>query len=178
MTSTDPGTGTTRASKLMREAFAAIDTKDLDRLADLWDDRSTDDFIALGTVVTGATALRGFFGELFDAFPDLRMTVEHIHDVDERTAVGQWRLEGDFTGAPFQGIEPTGRHVDVRGIDVMRFEGDKLRHNDVYYDGLSFARQIGLLPAADSRADRAMVAGFNLISRARDAVRERGQRRR
>lgn len=92
--------------------------------------------------------------------------------------MGQWRLEGDFTSAPFQGIEPTGRHVDVRGIDVMRFEGDKLRHNDVYYDGLSFARQIGLLPAADSRADRAMIAGFNLISRARDAVRERRRRRR
>jgi steroid delta-isomerase-like uncharacterized protein len=177
MTSTESGTGTTRASQLMREAFEAIDARDLDRLASLWDDRSTDDFIALGTIVTGETALRGFFGELFAAVPDLQMTVEAIHDVDERTAVGQWRMEGHFTGGPFQGIEPTGRHVDLRGIDVMRFEDGKLRHNDVYYDGLSFARQIGLLPAADSRADRAMLVGFNALSRAKDAVRERRQRR-
>jgi ketosteroid isomerase-like protein len=177
MASTEPGTDTTRASKLMREAFTAIDTKDLDRLAAVWDDRTTDDFVALGTVVTGEVALRGFFAELFAAFPDLQMTVEAIHDVDEHTAVGQWRMVGDFTGGPFGGIEPTGRRVDVRGIDVMRFEGGKLRHNDVYYDGLSFARQIGLLPAADSRADHAMLAGFNALSRAKVAVRERRHRR-
>lgn len=177
MASTEPGTGTVRASKLMREAFDAIAAKDLDRLATIWDDRSSDDFIALGTLVTGQVALRAFFRELFEAFPNLQMTVEEIHDVDERTAVGQWRLEGDFTGGPFQGIEPTGRHVVLRGVDVMRFEGAMLRHNDVYYDGLSFARQIGLLPAADSRADHAMLGALNALSRVRAAVRERRQRR-
>jgi steroid delta-isomerase-like uncharacterized protein len=177
MASTGPGTETTRASLLMQEAFAAIDTKDLDRLAAVWDDRTTDDFIALGTIVTGETALRAFFGELFAAFPDLQMTVEAVHDVDERTAIGQWRMVGDFTGGPFGGIEPTGRRVDVRGIDVMRFEDGKLRHNDVYYDGLSFARQIGLLPATDSKADHAMVAGFNALTRAKVALRERRHRR-
>lgn len=176
MTSTESGTGTTRAAQLMREAFDAITAKDLDRLAALWDERSTDDFVALGTIVTGETALRGFFGELFDAMPDLHMTLESVHDVDEHIAVGQWRLEGDFTGGPFQGIEPTGRHVELRGIDVMRFEDGKLRHNDVYYDGLSFTRQIGLLPAAESRADRAMLTGFNALTRARRAVRERRHR--
>lgn len=178
MASTGTGTSTTRASTLMLEAFAAIETKDLDRLAAIWDHRSTDDFIALGTVVTGEVALRGFFAELFGAFPDLQMTVEAVHDVDEDTAVGQWRMVGDFTGGPFGGIEPTGRRVDVRGIDVMRFEDGKLRHNDVYYDGLSFARQIGLLPAADSRADHAMLAGFNALTRAKGKVRERLHRRR
>lgn len=176
MTSTESSNG--RASQLMREAFAAIDDRDVDRLATVWDDESTDDFIALGAVVTGQTALRDFFAELFAAVPDLEMTVEAIHDVDERTAVGQWRMQGHFTGGSFQGIEPTGRHLDIRGIDVMRFENAKLRHNDVYYDGLSFARQIGLLPDADSRADRAMVAGFNALTRARDALRERRERRR
>lgn len=173
MATTEPGTGTTRASQLMRAAFDAIDAKDLDRLAAIWDERSTDDFIALGTIVSGRTALRAFFDELFTAFPDLRMTVEDIHDVDERTAVGQWRMEGHFTGGPYAGIEPTGRRVEARGIDVMRFEDGKLRHNDVYYDGLSFARQIGLLPAADSRADKAMLAGFNMLSRLKAKVRER-----
>lgn len=175
MTATE--SGTTRASQLMRGAFEAIAAHDLDRLATVWDDRTTDDFVALGTVVTGQSALRAFFAEFFAAFPDLEMTVEDIHDVDENTAVGQWRMAGNFTGGPFQGIEPTGRHVDVRGIDVMRFENGKLRHTDVYYDGLSFARQIGLLPAAESRADRAMVTGFNALTRARDKLRERRERR-
>ena len=175
MTTTGPGTETTRASQLMRETFAAIAVKDLDRLAAVWDDRSTDDFIALGTIVTGKEALRGFFGELFTAFPDLQMTVEEVHDVDERTAVGQWRMEGTFTGGPFGGVEPTGRHVVLRGIDVMRFVDGTLRHNEVYYDGLSFARQIGLLPAAESRADRAMLAGLNALTRLKAKLRARRQ---
>lgn len=33
--------------------------------------------------------------------------------------------------------------------------------NTVYYDGLSFARQIGMLPRAGSRGDRAMTTAFN-----------------
>lgn len=41
------------------------------------------------------------------------------------------------------GIEVTGRAA-LRGIDVMRFEGGVLRHKDVYYDGLTFARQVRL----------------------------------
>lgn len=169
MTATE---GATRAaSELMRASFDAIAAQDLERLAAVWDDRSTDVFLALGIEVTGVTELRAFFAELFTAVPDLQFTVEAIHDVDETTAVGQWRIQGTFSGGPFQGIEPTGRPVDLRGIDVMRFEGGVLRHNDVYYDGLTFARQVGLLPAADSAADRAMLAGFNALTKARDAVR-------
>lgn len=169
--------GTPRAAELMREAFDAIAAKDLDRLAKTWDAQSTDNFIALGIEVTGESDLRTFFAELFAALPDLTMSVEDIHDVDERTAVGQWRMQGTFSGGPFQGIQPTGRTVDLRGIDVMRFENGVLRHNDVYYDGLAFARQIGLLPAAESRGDRALMAGFNAFTKAKDAVRERMRNR-
>lgn len=165
-----------RASELMREAFQAIDARDLDRLAAVWDDQTTDVFLALGIEITGVAGLRAFFAELFAAVPDLRFTTEAIHDVDGTTAVGQWRIQGTFTGGPFQGIEPTGKPVDLRGVDVMRFEDGILRHNDVYYDGLTFARQVGLLPAADSAADRAMLAGFNALTKAKDAVREARRR--
>lgn len=166
-------TATHRAADLMKEAFDAVAAKDLDRLADLWDHRSTDNVVALGLEVVGELELRAFFDELFTAFPDLRFTTEKIHDVDEHTAVGQWHLAGTFSGGPFQGIEPTDRHVEIRGIDVMQFEDGTLRHNDVYYDGLSFARQIGMLPAADSAGDRAMTAGFNALTRAKRVGRER-----
>ena len=33
--------------------------------------------------------------------------------------------------------------------------------NTIYYDMLSFARQVGMLPSAGSRGDRAMTAAFN-----------------
>ena len=39
--------------------------------------------------------------------------------------------------------------------------GGRLVDNTIYYDGLSFARQIGILPSEGSRGDRALTAAFN-----------------
>jgi predicted ester cyclase len=164
---------TSTAATLMGRAFDAIAAHDLDRLAEVWDERSTDVFVALNLTVTGESDLRLFFGRLFTALPDLEFATEDVHAVSDEVAVGQWQMSGTFSGGPFQGIEPTGKHIELRGIDVMRFEGEKLRHNDIYYDGLSFARQIGMLPATDSAGDRALTATFNAAVKARKAVRDR-----
>jgi ketosteroid isomerase-like protein len=161
------------AADLMHEEFSAITAMDLDRLERLWDDHSVQVFIPLQLEVVGAPALRAFFAELFTAMPDLRFVPEAIHHVDEHTAIGQWWLTGRFSGGPFQGIEPTGRRMQLRGIDVMRFDEGHLRSNEVYYDGLAFARQVGLLPPARSAADRAMLAAFNTRTRVRGAVQRR-----
>lgn len=156
-----------RADDLMAKAFEAMAARDVDRLAELWDEHTTDVIVALQLEIVGEHELRGFFDELFTALPDLLFIAEAIHEVDANTAVGQWHLAGTFSGGPFQGVEPTGRRVAVRGVDVMRFENGILRRSDVYYDGLSFARQIGLLPAAGSLADRGMTAAFNARLKAR-----------
>jgi steroid delta-isomerase-like uncharacterized protein len=158
------------AADLMRASFAAVAARDVEALATLWDDQSVDAFVALGIEAQGEAQLREFFTEFFAAVPDLEFEVEEVHPVDAHTAVGQWHLRGTFSGGPFQGIEPTGRPVDLRGVDVMRFADGKLRRNDVYYDGLSFARQIGLLPGAGSPGDRAITEAFNGLTRARRAV--------
>ena len=55
---------------------------------------------------------------------------------------GQWRLTGHFTGAPFQGIEPTGKPVEVRGLGLIELEGGEIVGLTAYYDGASFARQV------------------------------------
>lgn len=162
-----------RAADLMQDSFAALAAKDLGRLASFWDERTTDVVIPLQLEMVGATALRAFFEELFAAVPDLHFEVETVHDVDERTAIGQWRLAGTFSGGRFQGIEPTGRRIELRGVDVMVFEDDLLRRNDVYYDGSSFTRQVGLLPSPDSLPDRGMTAAFNTFTRAKRFARQR-----
>lgn len=170
MTSSTPSR---RAADLMQRSFAALAAKDVDRLAGFWNERTTDVIIPLQLEMVGEAPLRAFFEELFAAVPDLQFEVETVHAVDEHTAIGQWRMIGTFSGGRFQGIEPTGRRIELRGIDVMSFEGNLLRHNDVYYDGLSFARQIGLLPSAHSLPDRGMAAAFNTLSRAKRFARQR-----
>ena len=141
------------------EYFAALKSHDLDMAETFWHDEVVDDFVAIGKFY-GKDMVRGFFTELFGALPDFDLEILHVVS-DEEHAVVQWRATGTFTGTPFQGIHASGRSVELEGCDVMRFEDGKLRHNTIYYDGLDFARQIGMLPREGSSVDRAMTAAFN-----------------
>jgi len=159
-------------STLVWRVLEAIAAKDVDKLQDCWHDDVVEDFIVLGPV-TGKPAAAAFFAELFGAMPDMDYTIERVMAVDATTAVGEWSLQGTFDGTPFQGIEPSGREITLRGIDVMEFEHGLLRHNTIYCDGLAFARQVGLLPAAGSTADQLLVTAFNGMVKAKRAVLQR-----
>ena len=158
-----------RAADLMRAAFEAIAARDADAVVASTDDQTYGDFVVLGPIV-GTAEIRSLFDELFRGLPDLTFETVRILDVDENTAVGEWRLEGTFSGGPFRGVQPTGRHLKIRGVDIMEFADCVLRRNTIFYDGMSFARQIGLLPAEGSSADRALLSGFNTLTMAKRAL--------
>ncbi|MDX1658983.1 MAG: ester cyclase [Nitriliruptorales bacterium] len=168
---TDSATQHKPAAELMREEFGYVAAKDLEGLLSLAHDDVTEDFIPLRTL-RGKAQVRAFFEAQFAALPDQDFQVEDIHAVDANVAVGQWRIRGTFSGGSFEGIEPTGKPVDIRGIDVMRFEDGLLKHNTIYYDGLTFARQVGLLPAEESPADRAMLAAFNGLTSLKRTIKD------
>jgi steroid delta-isomerase-like uncharacterized protein len=117
-----------------------------------------------------------WFRSFFDALPDLHMEVEDVvvagEPGRERVTV-RWRVTGTFTGAPYMGIEPTGRPVDLRGMDLIQIEDGRVAGNNIYYDQLAFARQIGMLPPEGSLGDRLMTGAFNLVTKGRDLVRAR-----
>lgn len=146
-------------AQLAHGLFEALNRRDVDALRVLDAPDVVDDFVAIG-VFTGVEAVVGFFQELFAAMPDFHIEVVDV-TAEGDTAVVQWRASGTFTGGPFQGIHATHRPVALRGVDVMRFEAGLLKHNTIYYDGLAFARQVGLLPADQSRPDRVLQAAFN-----------------
>ena len=151
--------------------FAALRERDLTIIETAEHPDVVDDFVAIGEF-RGADAVRGFFAELLTAFPDFDLEVVHMVG-DAEHAVVEWHATGTFTGSPFQGVHATGRRVGLRGCDVMRFEEGRLKHNTIYYDGLGFARQIGLLPKAGSGADKAMTAAFNAGTDVRAQIRQR-----
>jgi hypothetical protein len=68
---------------------------------------------------------------------------------------------GTFSGGRFQGFEPTGARVRIRGCDFFELEDGWIRCNTIFYDGASFARAIGMLPRKGSPADRALLLFFN-----------------
>jgi hypothetical protein len=55
------------------------------------------------------------------------------------------------------GFAPTGRRIDIDGIDVWDFEDGRIERYRAYYDMAELARQIGVMPPAGSRGERAGV---------------------
>ena len=121
-----------------------------------------------GSSAAGARSGRSF-GGLFSALPDLETTVERVAATAHLAAV-EWRMAGHFTGAPFMDLEATGRRIDIRGIDLLEIEDGEIVGNTAYYDGASFARQVGMLPSEGSGAERAMKGAFNAVTKMRRRV--------
>lgn len=154
-----------------RSYLAAAARRDADAMAEHWDPDGVLDLVPLG-IVRGREAIAGTFRELFDAVPDSETVVGRLV-AGEREVVVEWRMSGHFTGVPFQGIEATGKFLELRGIDLIEIADGKIVTNTAYYDGMSFARQVGLMPPEDSGAERAMKGAFNAVTKARRAIAER-----
>ena len=103
--------------------------------------------------------------------------VEDINVVaSDRQAAVEWRTVGTFTGEPFEGVEATGGRLELRGLDLLEIENDRILKNTAYYDGAAFMRQLGMLPPQDSGPERAIKSAFNAVNKAKRVVNEkRGQ---
>jgi steroid delta-isomerase-like uncharacterized protein len=151
-----------------RSYFEAIDGRDVDAVVEHWTEDGVIDLVPLG-ILRGEDEIAAFFREMFDAFPDAETTVTRVATGQNEVAV-EWRMTAQFTGAPFQGVEPTGRPVELRGVDMLEIADGKIVTNTAYYDGMAFARGAGLLPAQDSGAERAMKGAVNAATKLRKAV--------
>jgi steroid delta-isomerase-like uncharacterized protein len=144
---------------LARRAFAQLGRRDLSNPELIWAEDAVDHFLAVGDAV-GRDGIVAFFEGLFAALPDFTVEVERVVATDTMLVV-QWTGRGTFTGARFQGVRPTGRPVEIRGCDVVEMRDRLVIDNTVYWDGAAFARDVGLLPAQGSLADRLLIRAFN-----------------
>jgi len=151
-----------------RSYFDAIARRDVDAMMEHWKEDGVVDLVPIG-ILRGVDEISAFFREMFAAFPDSEMTVARLAAGQNEVAI-EWRMSANFTGGSFQGIEPTGRPVELRGVDIMEIADGEIVSNTAYYDGMAFARGAGLLPAQDSGAERAMRSAVNAATKLRRAV--------
>ena len=72
------------------------------------------------------------------------------------TYVVAWMvLEGTMRG-PFRGILPTGRRGRIPTVVIYKIKGDRICEERIYYDALTLAHQIGILPSPDQFFGRLM----------------------
>ena len=157
----------------VRSYLGAMNDRDPDAMVAHWREDGVEDLVAVG-LLRGRDELRDYFASMFAAMPDARTTITRLIAGEQSCAV-EWRLEATLEGAPFMGIEPTGKRVEIRGLDLLELEDGEIVSNTAYFDSMSVARQIGMLPADGSGADRAMKSAFNAMTKVRRAVAERRQ---
>jgi steroid delta-isomerase-like uncharacterized protein len=155
----------------IRGHFQDLANRDLQAIAENWREDGVEEMVPTG-VLRGRDAIIRNLADLFAAAPDIETTVIRLIAGDQHAAV-EWRMHGRFDGAAYQGIEPTGKPVEIRGFELFEVEDGKIAASTVYYDGLSFARQIGMMPPLDSGAERAMKNAFNAVTKVRRAIDER-----
>jgi carboxymethylenebutenolidase len=119
----------------------------------------------------GGLAVRTFYEKCFVAkWPaDTQMTrisrtVGTDQVVDELLASFTHTVPLDFM---LPGIPPTGKHVELPVVVVMKFEKGKIAHEHVYWDQGSLLAQVGLLDA-----QRVPVVGAEQAAALRAKIRE------
>lgn len=93
----------------------------------------------------GPQGYRDMFRELRTAFPDLHIEVEHLTATDDDVAFA-YTVTGTHDG-PFQGHAATGKKIEVRGVQIGRFEEGKLVERWGSSDQLGILTQLGLVEA-------------------------------
>jgi steroid delta-isomerase-like uncharacterized protein len=149
------GGGNPRCTYFMETQMSSEDTLSrARRYFDAW--RQRDAAAVLATLAPGGTyedpltggpiagpALASYMQALWAAFPDLDFTVGTVHAVGEHGVHASWRMQGRNSGS-FNGLPPTGREVDLPGIDVLEGSPDGLVSVRGYFDSAVVPRQLGL----------------------------------
>jgi predicted ester cyclase len=152
----------------VRSYFDAVIARDPDAMAEHWAEEGIEEILPVG-IFRGPQEVKAWFTELFAAVPDFELTVERVL-AQENDVLVQWRANGTFSGGPLMGVDATGRQIELRGLDWLEVEGDKVVRNTAFSDGAALARGMGLLPPQGSAAEKAMFGAFNAFTKARGAV--------
>jgi glyoxylase-like metal-dependent hydrolase (beta-lactamase superfamily II)/predicted ester cyclase len=158
-----------RAEGVARRYFQAINDRDLEGAVALWAPGGREH--VRGRVDAEAPeGVRAFVGELLEALPDLRFELLSTTTEGERCGV-HWRITGTFAGPGcFAGIAPTGDRLTLEGFDLLTVRDGLIQSNDAFTDSMSFARQLGMMPAQDSAGEQRMLAAFNAKTRLGSAL--------
>ena len=83
------------------------------------------------------------------AFPDLHHRVISFVEQDDAFA-DEWVFVGTHTGPAVlpdgTEIPATGKRIEIEGMEVVVIRDGKIVANNLYYDNLAVAAQLGLLP--------------------------------
>jgi predicted ester cyclase len=140
--------------------FAAVANRDVEAMLEHWDPDGGGYIHGMIDVRVPDT-YRGWFADMFEAFPDWKFEVlDMVAEGDK--AVVRWRATATFTGpVSFEGMNPNGARIDTEGCDVLTVRDGKIVSIYAYTNGAEMMRQLGALPAKGSMQEKALLGALN-----------------
>lgn len=142
----------------------AANRHDVEAMASMWEPGGVENFPTLQQSYRVPQEFSAHFRALFQSFPDVQWDSVSI-TADDDLAVVRSTMHGTHLGH-YQGLTATGKTFSVDTIDFLRVRDGTIVQNDVIFDGLTVLRQLGALPPAGSRRERALQLGFNSVTMA------------
>ncbi|MEI8134337.1 MAG: ester cyclase [bacterium] len=134
----------------MKTAYKAV--------SDAWDAGKTDQFDKYITTnmvdhdpmpgqKPGLAGMKDMVAMMKTSFPDMKSTVDYM-GVDGDILTVRFHMAATNSGA-MMGMPPTGKKVNVQGIDQMRWENGKFVEHWGVFDAMGMMQQMGLMPSHD-----------------------------
>jgi ketosteroid isomerase-like protein len=83
------------------------------------------------------------------AFSDVDLVLDPVDAVGDKL-IAEWRVAATHSGLltldQELALEPTGRRVELRGVLIAEFEGDRIRRFRQYWNEVELLDGLGLLP--------------------------------
>ena len=102
-------------------------------------------------IYEGRDSIRERLARELEAFPDLDWRVTSFVDGGDAFA-DEWYFVGTHTGPLTMPdgtqLPATGKRVEMQGMEVVKVRDGKVIVDNLYYDNLSIATQLGLFPQA------------------------------
>ena len=95
-------------------------------------------------VEPGLDGVRRYYAGVWAAFPDARVTVEELIEINDRVVL-RFLMTGTHR-APFLGLDATGRSIQLPGITILRFANQKCVERWSVTNSLSLLAQLGGFP--------------------------------
>ena len=130
----------------------------IDRYNDAWNAHDIDAIVSMhtedsvfenhvtGDVNVGRNEIHRAISGIFTVFPDLHFDARRQY-LRQDLVIQEWTATGTHQGKMVRAgieVEPTGRRVDYKGMDVIPIRDGLVARKDVYSDSITLLRQLGL----------------------------------
>jgi steroid delta-isomerase-like uncharacterized protein len=133
--------------KVAQSIHELFNKKELDAATALIADQFEWNVVAFGMVMNGREGFQQGFMGFATAFPDSQIHVKNVVANDQQVVI-EYDFVGTHTGplgTPTGAVPPTGKAVNIPGIEVYGVQNGKVVSIKTYFDAATMMRQLGLI---------------------------------